>query len=225
MSRGTTAPPSRTQNTGVPSGTAHSAFEGKPPHHQPLPRPCPAMTEHPFGEAVLRAPPFPPAPEGGRMPGTKVMLPAGGAVPDEGTSSQWHPKPPPPPTSRRTLNPPPSPPTQCVWTTPPPPPKPHNQNTFGPTGNVQRREANRRRQRQTTEYRGLVPKTPSSALLRRTPATDTTSDVCPPPKKKRGRVGREVRSPHLFWNRPLHPPPHPTRGPHPPPPPPTQTTA
>ena len=41
----------------------------------------------------------------------------------------------------------------------PPPPPWHNQNTFGPTEgqNEQWREANRRRQRQATEYRGLVP--------------------------------------------------------------------
>ena len=49
----------------------------------------------------------------------------------------------------------------------PPPPQPHNQNThnqntFGPTEgqNEQWREANRRRQRQTIRYRGLVPTPP-----------------------------------------------------------------
>ena len=43
-----------------------------------------------------------------------------------------------------------------------PPPPTHNQNTFGPTEgqNEQWREANRRRQRQTIRYRGLVPNPP-----------------------------------------------------------------
>jgi hypothetical protein len=42
------------------------------------------------------------------------------------------------------------------------PPPPHNQNTFGPTKgqNEQWRAANRRRQRQTIRYRGLVPTPP-----------------------------------------------------------------
>ena len=42
------------------------------------------------------------------------------------------------------------------------PPPPSNQNTFGPTEgqNEQWREANRRRQRQTIRYRGLVPTPP-----------------------------------------------------------------
>ena len=48
---------------------------------------------------------------------------------------------------------------------PPPPPNTH---TFGPTEgqNEQGQEANRRRQRQTTEDRGLVPTTPSLSLAR-----------------------------------------------------------
>ena len=43
-----------------------------------------------------------------------------------------------------------------------PTPPPHNQTTFGPTEgqNVQWREANRRRQRQTTQYRGIVQPPP-----------------------------------------------------------------
>ena len=44
----------------------------------------------------------------------------------------------------------------------PPPPGGHNQNTFGSTKgqNEQWREANRRRQRHTIRYRGLVPTPP-----------------------------------------------------------------
>ena len=46
-----------------------------------------------------------------------------------------------------------------------PPPPAHNQNTFRPTEgqNEQWREANRRRQRQTIRYRGLVPTPPPPA--------------------------------------------------------------
>ena len=51
-----------------------------------------------------------------------------------------------------------------IWRPPPPPP---HQNTFGSTEgqNEQWREANRRRQRHTTEYRGLVPPPPPTNTM------------------------------------------------------------
>ena len=59
-------------------------------------------------------------------------------------------------------------PSRTTWQQPPPPPAvppippPPPPNTFGPTEgqNEQWREANRRRQRQTIRYRGLVPTPP-----------------------------------------------------------------
>ena len=56
-------------------------------------------------------------------------------------------------------------------------PPPHNQNTFGPTEgpNEQWREANRRRQRQTIGYRGLVP-TPRPPTFSQLPYK-----IAPPP--------------------------------------------